>query len=133
MCRCDPQLLEFPVENQMLRTVVKLSPLGFQLSDQGTVATQINVVNLGNAQILTIPGEALPNIGFYLKRNMHGAHNLLFGLTNDAFGYILTKVDFNSFERYDYITRTSLGERTGEIFIEKALGFVNTCPRPAAR
>ena len=102
------------------------------LSDKGTVATQVNVVNLGNAQILTIPGEALPNIGFYLKRNMHGEHNLLFGLTNDAFGYILTKVDFNSFERYDYITRTCLGEMTGEILIEKSLAFVNTCPRPAA-
>jgi hypothetical protein len=129
---CGSTTVEFPVENQMLRTVVKLSPLGFQLSDQGTVATQINVVNLGNAQILTIPGEALPNIGFYLKRNMHGAHNLLFGLTNDAFGYILTKVDFNSFERYDYITRTCLGERTGEILIEKSLAFINVCPRPAA-
>ncbi len=129
---CGSTTVEFPVENEMLRTVVKLSPLGFQLSEKGTVATQINVVNLGNAQILTIPGEALPNIGFYLKRKMHGTHNLLFGLTNDAFGYILTKVDFNSFERYDYITRTSLGEKTGEILIEKVLGFVEQCPRPAA-
>jgi hypothetical protein len=127
---CGSTTIEFPVENEMLRTVVKLSPLGFQLSDQGSVATQVNVVNLGNAQILTVPGEALPNIGFYLKRKMHGEHNLLFGLTNDAFGYILTKEDFNSFERYDYITRTSLGEMTGEILIEKSLAFVNTCPRP---
>ena len=87
-------------------------------------------MNLGNAQILTIPGEALPNIGFYLKRKMHGEHNLLFGLTNDAFGYILTKVDFNSFERYDYISRTSLGEMTGEILIEKSLAFVDSCPAP---
>jgi hypothetical protein len=61
---------------------------------------------------------------------MHGAHNLLFGLTNDAFGYILTKEDWNSFERYDYITRTCLGEKTGEILIDKSLAFVNTCPRP---
>ena len=129
---CASTTVEFPVENEMLRTVVRLSPLGFQLSDKGTVATRINVVNLGNAQILTIPGEALPNIGFYLKRNMHGEHNLLFGLTNDAFGYILTKVDFNSFERYDYITRTCLGEMTGEILIEKSLEFVEQCPRPAA-
>jgi hypothetical protein len=53
-----------------------------------------------HAQILTIPGEAMPNIGFYLKRKMRGTHNLLFGLTNDAFGYILTKVDFQSFPRY---------------------------------
>ncbi len=75
---------------------------------------------------------SLPHIGFYLKRNMHGEHNLLFGLTNDAFGYVLTKEDFNSFERYDYITRTCSGERTGEILVEKSLAFVNTCPRPAA-
>jgi hypothetical protein len=128
---CGSTTIELPVENEMLRTVVRLSPLGFALSDKGTVATQVNVVNLGNAQILTIPGEALPNIGFYLKRNMHGVHNLLFGLTNDAFGYILTKEDWNSFERYDYITRTCLGERTGEILIEESLAFVNTCPRPA--
>jgi hypothetical protein len=80
--------------------------------------------------MLTIPGEALPNIGYYLKRNMHGEHNMLLGLANDAFGYILTKVDFNSFERYNYITRTSLGEMTGEIFMDEALKFVDACPRP---
>ena len=95
------------------------------------MATQVNVVNLGNAQILTIPGEALPNIGYYLKRNMPGEHTLLLGLTNDAFGYILTKVDWNSFERYNYITRTCLGEMTGEIFMREALEFVNQCPHPA--
>ena len=127
---CGNTSVEFPVENQMLLAIVKMSPLGFQLSDSDTIATQVNVVNLGNAQMLTIPGEALPNIGYYLKRNMHGTHNMLLGLTNDAFGYILMKVDFNSFERYDYISRTSLGEMTGEIFMDKALKFVDACPRP---
>ena len=62
---------------------------------------------------------------------MRGKHNLLFGLTNDAFGYILTKVDFQSFPRYDYVSRTSLGEMTGEILIEKSLEFVNRSPAPA--
>ena len=128
---CGCTTIEFPVENEMLLAVVKLSPLGFELSPDGCVATQINVVNLGNAQILTIPGEALPNIGFYLKRKMSGEHNLLLGLTNDAFGYILTKEDWNSFDRYNYITRTCLGEMTGEILVEKSLAFVNACPRPA--
>jgi hypothetical protein len=130
---CGATTVEFPVENEMLRTVVKLSPLGFELSPDGRVATQVNVVNLGNAQMLTIPGEALPNIGFYLKRNMPAEHTLLLGLTNDAFGYILAKVDWNSFERYNYITRTSLGEMTGEIFMQKALAFVNQCPRPTTQ
>ncbi|HPC95807.1 MAG TPA: hypothetical protein PLU87_12750 [Sedimentisphaerales bacterium] len=134
----DPELLcrsatmRLPVENDMLRAVVQLSPLGFQLDDEGCVATRIHVVNVGDAQMATIPGEALPNIGYYLKRKMHGRHNFLLGLTNDAFGYILTKEDFDSFDRYDYITRTSLGERTGEILVTSILELVNTCPRPAA-
>jgi hypothetical protein len=127
---CGNTSVEFPVENQMLLAIVKMSPLGFELNEKGTIATQVNVVNLGNAQMLTIPGEALPNIGYYLKRNMHGTHNMLLGLTNDAFGYILTKVDWNSFERYDYISRTSLGETMGEIFMDEALKFVDACPRP---
>ncbi|HBE40035.1 MAG TPA: hypothetical protein DDW27_02300, partial [Bacteroidales bacterium] len=65
------------------------------------------------------------NIGYYLKRKINSIHPFLFGLTNDAFGYILTKVDFDSFKRYDYITRTSLGEMTGEIFINEALKLIN--------
>ncbi len=106
--------------------VVVYSPLKYPHGEDHSISTRINLVNLGDAQILTIPGEALPNIGFYLKRKMHGKHNLLFGLTNDAFGYILTKVDFGgSFPRYEYVSRTSLGEMTGEILIEKSLDLVN--------
>ena len=61
---------------------------------------------------------------------MRGEHNLLFGLTNDAFGYILTKEDFDSFKRYAYISRTSLGERTGDILVTEALKLVDESPRP---
>ena len=92
----------------------------------------MNLVTLGDAQILTIPGEAMPNIGFYLKRKMRGDHNLLFGLTNDAFGYILTEVDFQSFPRYDYVSRVSLGEKTGTILIDAALELVERAPATRA-
>ena len=128
---CHSRTVTLPVQNEMLRTVVKMSPLGFEMDSAGNVTTRLNVVNLGNAQMLTIPGEAMPNIGYYLKRNMHGEHNFLFGLTNDAFGYILAKVDWNSFERYDYITRTCLGEMTGEILMEEALALVDQANRLA--
>jgi hypothetical protein len=126
---CASRPLTLPVDSPGMRALIKQMP-GFDPAVADRVVTQLNVVNLGNAQILTIPGEALPNIGYYLKRKMHGEHNLLFGLTNDAFGYILTKEDFDSFERYAYVSRTSLGERTGEILVEEALKFVNDCPRP---
>jgi len=127
---CDSLAVRFPVESDAMWAVVTGSPLRYPHNDDRSITARINLVNLGTAQILTIPGEALPNIGFYLKRKMHGTQNLLFGLTNDAFGYILTKVDFHSFPRYDHISRTSLGELTGEILIDQALEFIKKSPAP---
>ncbi len=127
---CSSATVTFPVDNDVIWNVIRSSPLKYPHNPDHSIATRINIVNLGNAQILTLPGEALPNIGFYLKRKMHGEHNLLFGLTNDAFGYIMTKVDFASFPRYDYVSRTSLGEMTGEVLIEHALALVEQSPKP---
>ena len=127
---CTSREITFPIESEEMRFVLKYSPVGDKRmnDDFKTIKTRINLVNIGKTQILTIPGEALPNIGFYLKRNMNTTQAFLFGLTNDAFGYILTKVDFNSFERYKYVSRTSLGEMTGEIYIEEALKLVKESP-----
>ncbi len=127
---CETRTLSFPVDSPQLRAVLTTSPLGLGSKDAAKVSTQFNLVNLGSAQMLTIPGEALPNIGFYLKRNMRGEHNLLLGLCNDAFGYILTRVDWSSFKTYDYVSRTCLGEKTGEILIEEALRFIAETPAP---
>jgi hypothetical protein len=122
---CFAREVKFPVDSDMIWLIIRNSPVKYPYNQDRSITTRLNLVNLGNAQILTIPGEALPNIGYYLKRHMRGEHNLLFGLTNDAFGYILTKVDFNSFPRYEYISRTSLGEMTGEILIENALELIH--------
>ncbi len=122
---CDSLNVEFPIDNPLMWAITVGSPLKYPHNDANhSVTCRLNLINLGNAQIATIPGEALPNIGFYLKRKMKGENNLLFGLTNDAFGYILTRVDFHSFPRYDYVSRTSLGENTGEILIDNILKLV---------
>ncbi len=129
---CKAKEVKFPVESRLMWAIIVGSPLKYPHNEDKTISTRMNLVNIGNAQILTIPGEALPNIGYYLKRNMKGENTLLFGLTNDAFGYILTKVDFGSFKRYEYVSRTSLGEMTGEVLIENALKLVDDSPAPEA-
>ena len=129
LLRCHTRSVRFPVEAPILRQVIKVSPLRHPIAHDGSITTQVNLIELGNARILTIPGEALPNIGYYLKRKMGGDHQLLFGLTNDAFGYILSAVDWNSFKRYDYISRTCLGEQTGEIFMSEALKMIDQLAR----
>lgn len=127
---CTSKTVEFPIESEMMQFILKNSPLKYNFAKENTVNTQVNLVNIGPAQILTIPGEALPNIGFYLKRKMPTKMPFLFGLANDAFGYILTKEDFNSFKRYEYISRTSLGEMTAEIYINEALKLISNSPKP---
>ncbi len=118
----DPQIsnlaerLTLPVDNQVMRMVLKNSPVNLMADATDKVSTQVNLVSLGPAKLLTIPGEALPNIGYYLKRNMQTDFPFLLGLTNDAFGYIMTKEDFQSFGTYNYISRTTLGENTYDLY-----------------
>lgn len=125
---CTNKTVRFQVDSPLLRQIMKVSPLGYPSDADGSVSTVVNLVNVGSAQMLTIPGEALPNIGYYLKRKMRGTHQFLFGLTNDAFGYMMTAVDFGSFKRYQYISRTSLGEQTGDHYIAEALALVASSP-----
>ncbi len=125
---CVSKTIEFPIDSELMKMLIDLAKMKLNISDNNQIKTNVNLLNIGTAQILTIPGEALPNIGYYLKRNMQTKHPFLFGLTNDAFGYILTKVDYNSFKRYNYVSRTSLGEMTGEIFIEQALDLIAENP-----
>jgi len=125
---CRSSRLVLPVDSPIMKFILSKSPLSMPVLPGDSIATRINLLNIGKAQVLTIPGEALPNIGYYIKRNMHTQQPMLFGLTNDAFGYMLTKVDFKSFERYEYVSRTSLGEMTGELWIAEALKMINAAP-----
>jgi hypothetical protein len=129
---CAHRDVTLPVESDDLWSVVQNSPLKYPHGSDRTVTVRVHLLNLGNLQVLTIPGEALPNIGCFLKRKMAGEHAMLFGLTNDALGYILTQVDFKSFPRYNYVSRTSLGEQTGEILLRNWLDLIEQSPRPDA-
>ncbi|MBD2755437.1 hypothetical protein [Spirosoma validum] len=126
---CMARNVTFPIESEVMKYIVRKSPLKYDVAAGDKVVAQVNLLNLGNAQILTIPGEALPNVGYYVKRHMHTNVPFLFGLTNDAFGYMLTKVDFNSFKRYEYISRTSLGENTADIYVDEALKIIADSPK----
>ena len=126
---CSSKKVDFPIDSPMMRYILKNSPLSMGTGNDSIATTTMNLVNIGTAQVLTIPGEALPNIGYYLKRKMHTDTPFLFGLTNDAFGYMLTKVDFESFKRYEYVSKTSLGEMTGEILISAAIDLIEHSPK----
>ena len=119
----------FPVESELLLALGAGSPV-VEIGPNNTAPVTVNLVNVGTAQLITIPGEALPNIGAYLKRKMPTAHPFLLGLTNDALGYMLTKEDWGAFDRYAYVTRKGLGEHTGHLYVEAALKMIAENPAP---
>lgn len=130
---CAARRIDFPVDSEIMRYILHHSPIKMMSARGDSVSSTINYLNIGSAKVLTIPGEALPNIGYYLKRKMKTDHAFLFGLTNDAFGYILTEVDFNSFKRYDYVSRTSLGEMTGEIYMHEVVKWMGQLESTGAK
>ncbi|NLO34120.1 MAG: hypothetical protein GX117_12345 [Candidatus Hydrogenedentes bacterium] len=121
---CAAAAVHLTVTSPLMQMILDNSSIATDMKDKNILVTQVNLVTVGSAKILTIPGEALPNIGYYLKRNMNTAQPFLFGLTNDAFCYMLSKYDFNSFKRYEYISETSLGEMAAEEYIEQALRLI---------
>jgi hypothetical protein len=125
---CSSKDFKLPIDSDLMKYILNHTTVDYKMSTDGTVTTRMNLLNIGSAQVITIPGEALPNIGFYIKRHMKTKYPFVFGLTNDAYGYIITKEDYNSFKTYNYITRTSLGERTAEIVVNTALELINENP-----
>jgi len=63
--------------------------------DMGIMRTEVNVVQIGEAQMITMPGEVLPSIGHRLKRSMTGRYNFQIGLGNDELGYIIPEEEWD--------------------------------------
>ncbi len=118
------RIFEVPMENPNFLALIKLGVFPNDILVNGNIVTEVSRITLGSIEILTLPGEVLPNIGFYLKRHMTGEHKFLFGLTNDELGYILTPEDFG-LELYSYESSVSIGEKMGERMVENLLTLLS--------
>jgi hypothetical protein len=86
--------------------------------NRGRVVTEMALINLGEAQIVTLPGEVLPEISFEIQEKMTGFPRILVGLANDELGYIIPEYDFRSDE---YEESMSQGPATAPIVRETAI------------
>lgn len=126
----DPELtiakrkFHIPLENTRYRTLIKMKVFSGAPDPDGTLETEVCRIGIGPAELLTIPGEALPNVGFYLKRLMHGNPKFLLGLTNDFLGYILAPEDFG-LELYSYESGQSAGSSLEPLMIQNDMLLLN--------
>jgi hypothetical protein len=103
--------VQYPITAESVRTFLENAPWPVELID-GRVATEMNVVWIGDAQLITVPGELLPDIGFEIMSHMRGRLRLIVGLANAELGYLIPSFDFRAGH---YEERTGPGAAGGEI------------------
>ncbi|HLJ54772.1 MAG TPA: hypothetical protein VKT77_06995 [Chthonomonadaceae bacterium] len=119
-----------PLENRTFEALIKLKVFQGNTLVNGQVETEVNRITIGPAEFLTIPGEALPNVGFYLKRHMAGQPKFLLGLTCDFLGYILTPEDFG-LKLYAYESSVSVGPKMEPLMVRSLLDMEPGASREA--
>jgi len=92
---------------------------------RASMKTEMNILRIGDMNILTIPGEIFPELvlGGYLPANVAGngcpsqnpqplrelfndPNLIIFGIANDEIGYIIPPNDYYLDPKWAYITRT---------------------------
>jgi hypothetical protein len=111
------RVFEVPLENPRFKALVALKIFPKSEMKGANLETEVCRVTIGAAEFLTLPGEVLPNIGFYLKSLMHGHPKFLLGLTCDELGYILTPEDYG-LELYQYEASVSVGSQLEPLMVQ---------------
>ncbi|MEW6203151.1 MAG: neutral/alkaline non-lysosomal ceramidase N-terminal domain-containing protein [bacterium] len=86
--------VQIPVENPRFLSFMKTGLIKRKVKND-SVTTAVAVVDLGAAQILTFPGEAVSTVREEIEPLLPGPHKFFFGLTYDAVGYIIHPVEWN--------------------------------------
>jgi hypothetical protein len=110
------RVFEVPLDNPRFKALVALKIFPKAEMKGPNLETEVCRITIGDAEFLTLPGEVLPNIGFYLKSLMHGRPKFLLGLTCDELGYILTPEDYG-LELYQYEASVSVGSQLEPLMI----------------
>ncbi len=118
--------VEYPVTSEALLKFLKNAPGPLDVV-QGRVRTEMNCLWIGDAQLITVPGELLPEIGFEIASRMQGRLRMIVGLANDEFGYLIPSYDFRA---GGYEERTGVGAAGGEI--TRSVGIELAPLRPGA-
>jgi hypothetical protein len=110
--------VRLPLWNPRYRAGLAAGLLRGDLHDDGTLMTDVGVLDLGAARAACWPGEVLPALGLRSKARLDTPVPLLFGLANDELGYILPDEEFVEPTDWDdpgrqYEESMSVGPETG--------------------
>jgi hypothetical protein len=114
--------VEFTLENRRFYAAFQAGTFGKDLSyavrqSKGRLLlrSEVSAVRLGEILFVTVPGEALPEVGKEVYARMNARHKFLVGLGQDEIGYILPKADFDP-KKYE--ESMSLGPETAPTLLD---------------
>ncbi|MCS6949766.1 MAG: neutral/alkaline non-lysosomal ceramidase N-terminal domain-containing protein [bacterium] len=114
--------LTIPVDNEQFKQAARAGLFSEPVLQTNEVTTEVMHVTIGPAEMVTFPGEALPNLGFQVKRHMKGNPKLVVGVANDELGYLLSEADYG-LAIYRYETSMSVGEKAGRIVTDQLVAM----------
>jgi hypothetical protein len=123
--------VDIPLENPLLAQALAGGLARPRSIDGARVATSCVLLDLGPVQLLGVPGELLPRLGFALKGALPGPCRILIGLADDEIGYILPDDEFTPPDDYQnpgaqYEESMSLGPHTGSLVVAAALSLIKS-------
>ena len=118
-----PAVFDFSVEARRVEipmTNARFKPLYAARGglNRGRTVTEMALITLGEAQLVTIPGELLPEVSFEIQEKMTGFPRILIGLANDELGYIIPEYDYRD---DSYEETMSQGPATAPVVRETAI------------
>jgi len=148
--RCRAKTIFIPMKNIRFRLMAKIGVIDRGLFKNGLLRTEIDVLRIGKAQMLILPGEVYPEIiigGIVnppgadykikpvelppLKEVMGGEFKFVIGLGNDEIGYIIPKSEWDEKRPYLYHSHespygeiNSIGPETAPIIHGEALNLL---------
>ncbi|MEE8143278.1 MAG: neutral/alkaline non-lysosomal ceramidase N-terminal domain-containing protein, partial [Planctomycetota bacterium] len=93
------------------------------------VESEVNLWQVGELRMVTVPGEITPDLGLRIKANA-GHPAMLMGLANDMLGYLLPEHDFD-LKIYRYERTLCVGRKAGDRIRERLLDLFLMAGAPA--
>jgi hypothetical protein len=115
-------VVEFPLRNKRFLGAFQSGMFGRdvtyalrEVKGDWVLKSEVSALRLGDILFVTVPGEALPEVGKEVFSLMNARHKVLVGLGQDEVGYILPKADFDP-KKYE--ESMSLGPETAPTLLD---------------
>lgn len=115
-----PSLLDGVPDEMYAKEIIFLSR-----DPSNTIETLLQVIQLGETAIVSLPGEFFVEFGLEIKEKSPFKNTLIFGMTNDYIGYVPTREAFEEGGYEIKMARTSqLQPYAGDIVVEKVINLL---------